>query len=560
MILRPYQEMMVGKAIEALDDKGNTLAVAPTGSGKTVILSAVAAKLGGRQCVLQHRDELTAQNESKYRLFNPNSSTSIYNASEKSWRGDCTFAMVPTLSRHLDSIPRLDTLVIDEAHHAVAPTYQRIVDTVLDRNPDCRIFGVTATPARGDGVGLRPIFSNCCCQISMGSLIRLGFLVPPKTYVCELEGTGEQLEHLDRTASGEFDMDAAEQILNREVHNETVFAKWKELAGDRKTIVFASTVKHAEDVCQVYKAHGVKAELVTGATPEAERKAILSSFDKKDMQVLVNVAVLTEGYDSQPVSCIVLLRPCSFKSTMIQMIGRGLRTVDQREYPGVVKDDCVILDFGNSLKTHKSLETAVKLDGGTRLCPKCDAEIPTGLDECPICGADLRIPERERTPKETEGEDAEFQGEKLTDVVMAEIDIMNASPFEWCDLFHNGKVMIASGFECFTAVCSLDAEHYVAMGKMQNERRMTRLLTGSKAVALAAADDFIRMNETDDNARKNKRWLHDPVTEKQIRCLKQAGYQPGTMLSFTKYSAACALNFHWNLNLIEEEMLNGKTA
>ena len=90
---------------------------------------------------------------------------------------------------------------------------------------------------------------------------------------------------------------------------------------------------------------------------------ILKDLERGDVQVVVNVAVLTEGFDAPPISCIVLTRPCSYKSTMVQMIGRGLRTISQEEYPGLIKKDCVVLDFGTSVLTHGSLDESVDLDG-----------------------------------------------------------------------------------------------------------------------------------------------------------------------------------------------------
>jgi superfamily II DNA or RNA helicase len=95
--------------------------------------------------------------------------------------------------------------------------------------------------------------------------------------------------------------------------------------------------------------YGVSADMVTGDTPKDDRKHILDELSNGNTQVVVNVAVLTEGFDAPPVSCVVLTRPCSFKATMVQMIGRGLRTVDQEEFPGVIKTDCIVMDFGTSI-------------------------------------------------------------------------------------------------------------------------------------------------------------------------------------------------------------------
>ena len=552
MILRPYQETMVKKAVSALEKHGNTLAVAPTGAGKTIILSSVAGRLGGRQCVLQHREELVSQNLNKFHAVNPKQSIGLYTADTKSWRSDTTFAMVQTLVRHVDSIPKLDALIIDEAHHAISNSYRAIVEATLDKNPDCKVFGVTATPARGDGKGLRAIFDNCCDQISLHSLIAMGFLVRPKLYAATLNDTDAKLAALKKTSTGEYDMNEAAEILDVEVHNDTVVKEWQEKAGDRKTIVFCSTVEHAYHVSNAFGKAGVNCAVVTGDMAKATRKAILREFDHGELQVLVNVAVLTEGYDSQPVSCIVLLRPCSFKSTMLQMIGRGLRIVDQKEYPGVVKKDCIVLDFGRSIVTHYDLESKVRLDDKEKKCPECGAMVPMGVLECPICGHAFA---REEGDGSSQGAE-ETEKEVVRDVLMEEIDLLNASPFRWCDVFGSGKVMIASGFEAWSAVCSADGETWHALGKIREEKTLRRLSVGERIQTLAAADDFLRMNESDDAAKKNRRWLNDPCTEKQWDHLRRLNYPDGAMLSFTKYSAACTLNFFWNRQAIEREVLH----
>src|SRR6056297_3503561 len=367
MRLRPRQKVFVERSLAALSKHGNTLGVAPTGAGKTIMLSAVTGKLvadtEAKACVLAHRDELTGQNRAKFARVNPEVPTSVVDAGSKSWAGQVTFAMAPTLSQAgtLQSMPKLDLLVIDEAHHAVADSYRRIIGRVHGANPQARVFGVTATPNRGDRKGLREVFDNVGDQVTLGELIASGHLVPPRTFIVDV-GVQEQLRSVRKTAA-DYDMGAVAEIMDRAPVTDEVIRHWRDKAGDRQTVVFCSTVAHAENVAAAFNADNIPAGVIHGDLDGATRRRILAAYASGEIRVIVNVAVLTEGWDHPPTSCVILLRPSSYKSTMIQMIGRGLRTVDPEEYPSIVKTDCIVLDFGTSSLTHGTLEQDVDLDG-----------------------------------------------------------------------------------------------------------------------------------------------------------------------------------------------------
>ncbi|HBG98248.1 MAG TPA: helicase [Rhodobacteraceae bacterium] len=554
MRLRPRQKLFVERSLSALGTRDNTLGVASTGFGKSVALSAVVRdRLGDadtKACVLAHRDELTVQNRDKFRRVVPDVSTSVVDATTKSWSGQVTFAMVPTLAReaNLAAMPKVDLLVIDEAHHAVADSYRRIIDRVRDANPDARIFGVTATPNRGDRKGLRDVFDNVADQVRLGELIASGHLVPPRSFVIDV-GVQDKLRAVRKTAS-DFDMGEVAEIMDRAPITEEVVRNWQEKAADRPTVVFCSTVAHAAHVAEAFNAAGIPTGLIHGDLPRDERHNTLAAFARGEIRVITNVAVLTEGFDHPPTSCVVLLRPSSYKSTMIQMVGRGLRTVDPGEYPGVIKTDCVVLDFGTSSLTHGTLEQDVNLDGkiGTgaapsKTCPSCKADIPLASRECPICGEVL---------VEDDGETREGAlGGALSDFVMTEIDLLKRSSFEWVDLFGTEDALLATGFSAWGGVFWLDGLWYGIGGARGVQPQLLGI--GERSVSLAQADDWLNTHETDESAFKTRAWLSQPATEKQLQYLSPAARSD---YGLTRYKASALMTFGFNKRAIRQLILS----
>src|SRR6056297_2294554 len=550
MRLRPRQKLFVERSLSALGTRANTLGIAPTGAGKTIMLSAVTGESLGeseaRACVLAHRDELTAQNRDKFRRVVPDVSTSVVDATTKSWDGQVTFAMVPTLARqaNLAGMPKLDLLVIDEAHHAVADSYRRIIDRVRDANPEARVFGVTATPNRGDRKGLREVFDNVADQVRLSELIASGHLVPPRTFVIDV-GVQDELRSVRKTMS-DFDMAEVADIMDRAPVTDEVIRHWREKAGDRQTVVFCSTVAHADHVTEAFCAAGITAALIHGDLAAETRKAILADYASGNIRVIVNVAVLTEGWDHPPTSCVVLLRPSSYKSTMIQMVGRGLRTVDPEEHPGIVKTDCVVLDFGTSSLIHGTLEQDVDLDGKigtgeapTKTCPACEAEIPLAATECPLCG--------EVFPREDLDAGEGGAAAPLSGFMMTEIDLLKRSSFAWVDLYGTDDALMATGFAAWSGIFWLDGVWY-AIGGAKGER--PRLLgVGERTVCLAQADDWLNTHESDESAFKTRGWLRQPPTDKQLKYLPPECRHD---FGLTRYRASALMTFGFNKRAIRQ--------
>jgi DNA repair protein RadD len=534
MLLRSRQQEFVNRCMVALADNDNTLGVAPTGAGKTIMLSAIISEMHKQNpnlkaCVLAHRDELTAQNEEKFRWVNPAIYTSIVDSYGKSWDGQVAFAMVQTLSRenNLKEMPPVDLLVIDEAHHATAPSYKNVLEYARKVNPELKILGVTATPERGDKSSLGEVFNNCCDQIKIGELILSGNLVRPVTFAIDMGNATEKLKALRTRGKGDYNDTEVASILDSEPLNSEVVRHWREKAGERKTVIFCSSVAHATNVTNSFNAAGISTALITGEMTKEQRSIVFENMTKGMIQVIVNVAVLTEGWDYPPISCVVLLRQSSYKPTMVQMIGRGLRTVDPVIHPDIIKKDCVVLDFGISTMLHGSLDQMINLKSknkGFKICPSCKKKIPKIAEECPLCNSDL-----------VEQEQVEDKKQKAKSVLsnfeMAEIDLLGAVNFHFTELEDDS--LLASGFNSWAYIHKKGDVWFAAGGRQTRTYTLsswvdnellpdipTRVIyQGGKLEAIAAANDFLSLYEKQETAMKTASWRNQRPTEKQLNLI-----------------------------------------
>lgn len=549
MIPRDYQNAAVAAARDRLAAQGNTLLVLPTGAGKTAVAGfCISEELEHRPqdrvLVLQHTDELIDQNRSAIGAIT-GLPTSVVKAEQDNWDGRIVFGSVQTLARanRRSRMVPCSHLVIDECHRVASTSYQAVVDEARTLNPNVKLLGLSATPSRGDGRSLRTTFDNVGYQIRIGALIAQGLLVPPQTFIIDL-GIGDELADLDATA-GDYDMRAADQVLNRSVLTDAVVEHWEDKAGDRQTIFFCATVTHARAVAEAFCAADHAAEMISGDMPAKDRAEAIARFDRGETRILTNCMVLTEGFDSQPVGCIGILRPMLHKGTFIQAVGRGLRRVDPLRYPRVVKTNCIVLDFAGAALRHGSLEQEIDLDiedpvpgeAPWKHCPCCAATLPLSARICDFCGHEFV---RERIALET------FE--------MREIDLLDTSPFAWVPLRNDGSALMASGFEGWAGVF-YDGTLWHALGRPK-ARPVQPLAIGTRVQALAAADDFLRATETGTAAIKSRRWHSDPASQRQIASLARAGHQAdGLDFGLSKYAANCHLNYLWNRDAIVRSVL-----
>lgn len=335
MKLRDYQEE-ARTAIANEWEKGvkKTLLVLPTGCGKTIVFSKVVedrVKLGERVLILAHRSELLDQASDKL-----TKATGIFTATEKAEQSclNSWFRVVVGSVQTLQRPKRLaqfdkdyfDTIVVDEAHHCISDSYQRVLEHFSNAN----VLGVTATPDRGDMRNLGSYFESLAYEYTLPKAIKNGYLSPIKALTIPLE--------LDLSAvsmqSGDFK--ASEIGTALDPYLEQIADEMLKYCTDKKTVVFLPLVKTSQKFRDILNEKGFKAAEVNGDSKD--RAEVLDDFSKGKYNVLCNSMLLTEGWDEPSVDCIVVLRPTKVRSLYSQMVGRGTRL-----YPG--KEDLLLLDF-----------------------------------------------------------------------------------------------------------------------------------------------------------------------------------------------------------------------
>ncbi len=335
MELRPYQEE-ARQAVETEWKKGNssTLLVLPTGTGKTVVFAKITedcVRNGKRVLILAHRGELLEQAANKLKA-----ASGLGCATEKaeqsclgSWYR-VTVGSVQTLMRpkRLAQFDRdyFDTIIIDEAHHAISDSYGRI----LNHFGNADVLGVTATPDRGDMRNLGEVFQSLAYEYTLPKAIKEGYLSPIKalTIPLKLDLSGVSVQAGDFKAS---DIGTALDPYLYQIADEMA-----KNCADRKTVVFLPLVKTSQKFRDILNEKGFYAAEVNGESPD--RAEVLEAFDEGKYNVLCNSMLLTEGWDCPSVDCVVVLRPTKVRSLYSQMVGRGTRL-----FPG--KDHLLLLDF-----------------------------------------------------------------------------------------------------------------------------------------------------------------------------------------------------------------------
>ena len=390
MRLRDYQEAAANGVFEAWKDNTSALAVLPTGLGKTVLFAEIIRRMherGARAMVLAHREELITQAADKIkRVTGLEAQIEMGEYHVQSWWGDLPPVIVSTVQTQCaggDGAGRMSKfdpqefglVVIDEAHHATSSTYRRCVDWYC-QNPNSKVLGVTATPDRADEAALGQVFDVVAYEYQVLDAINNGWLVPIEQQMVTV-GTLDFSQC--RTTAGDLNQGDLAEVMENERNLQGIAAPTVEICGEKRAIVFATTVDQAEKLAEILNRYRPdKAAWLCGKTDKEDRRRMLADFKAGKLQFIVNVGVLTEGFDDSGVEVVVMARPTKSRSLYAQMAGRGTRPHDMvagllGDIPTAaerckmiresVQPSCLIVDFCGKSGRHKLCCTADILGG-----------------------------------------------------------------------------------------------------------------------------------------------------------------------------------------------------
>ena len=330
-----YQEDMKARIEKALCLHRSVMAQMPTGTGKTYLLTAVIdsfvrANPKAKVWIVAHRRELVSQIDETVRKFHS------YSSATSSLLSSVKAMSIQWLMRHYDEIEEEPGLiVIDEAHHALAKTYKGM----WERFPKAKFLGLTATPCRLNGKGFTDLFDVLVQSWGVPEFISKGRLATYDFVSIKSDGVTQRLiDSLQkRGADGDYQNKEMDMLLNKKPSIERLYRSLEEFGKDRKGIVYAINISHAQKITKLYQEHGVKAIAIDSKTPTTERQQDIEAFKKGDIQVLVNVDIFSEGFDCPDVEFVQLARPTLSLAKYLQMVGRGLRVAKG-------KKNCVIID------------------------------------------------------------------------------------------------------------------------------------------------------------------------------------------------------------------------
>jgi DNA repair protein RadD len=339
--LRDYQEDFIQELRKAIRAGYKSIcAVLPTGAGKTIVTGFMierSIKEKNLNCwFIVHRNELITQTAAKFDLFNLD--YGFITAKEKFKSAKLQLCMNLTLLKRIDTIPEADLpdiVYIDEAHHCKANTYQVLIAKLKEKKPNLIIIGLTATPKRLDGKGLADCFQIIVEGPKVKDLMAQKALAKYKIFAWPNKMDYKKI----KSKFGDYDsQETANQIEKADIFGDLVWNYRRYLDG-KKMIVFAQNVAHAKKIKEIYNNAGIPADHLDGTMSDYDRKTIVERFKTGEIKVIVNVYLISEGFDTPECAGVQLVRKTKSEALYLQMVGRALRPEPDKEY-SIILDHC----------------------------------------------------------------------------------------------------------------------------------------------------------------------------------------------------------------------------
>ena len=324
--LKEHQKSAL-KALEQMRDNSETIALLyhATGTGKTTTAVLDAKRCGGRVLFIAHTQELVDQAAKRFRELWTNTTVGRYCEVIKQPRAHVVCGSVQSVALHLDEFKddEFDYLIVDEAHHAAADTYQKI----LSYFKPAFTLGLTATPERADDKSILEIFKNTAHKLDIQTAVEIGELVPVR---CIRIHTNIDLTKV-RFNSVQYNIRDLESKIYVPERNRLIVDTWMQYVRDKRTVVFCASVKHAQQIADLFREQGIKSAAVSGSMKQSERREFQEKFVNRDIQVLCACDLLNEGWDCPEIEVLFMARPTMSKVLYTQQLGRGMRLYEGKE-------------------------------------------------------------------------------------------------------------------------------------------------------------------------------------------------------------------------------------
>lgn len=371
MKLRPYQTKIIAEVLAKWQSgKRRVMACAPTGSGKTVLFAKMAEKYlvdvpDGRVWIVAHREEILLQAKQKIEAVSQRPLGTIKFGYELDLDAQIQIASIQSLTSKLATLEISPSLIIiDEAHHSVAESYQEL----LNKFPKSLVLGVTATPIRADGQGFQDLFDVLVCGPSVKQLIEQEYLAPFKVFGAKLI----QLKDI-KIERGDYHRQSLIDRIDRSIVYGDLVAAYQKYAAHTKTVVFCIDIQHSQSTAAAYQAAGITAEHIDGEIDGKERAAILERFRSGETKVLSNCELILEGFDLEDIETVQIVRPTASLSLYLQMVGRVLRPHPDKAYARIIDHTSNVALFGlPDSERYWSLDPVpAPVSGWVEKCPSC---------------------------------------------------------------------------------------------------------------------------------------------------------------------------------------------